>query len=323
MSVSISIVVPVYNAESFIKSCLDSIFSQTFRDFELICINDGSSDRSLDILRDYAARYSNIIVIDQNNSGIGVSTNIGIDRAKGKYFYQMDHDDSFVNDNALQIMYDVAEKYDLDILSFNYKTSVKISKLKQPSNKLISGKEFLVSESYHPALWNKLLKMEYLKSINFRVREDLRFVDIECYPRLMIGAKRVMHIEDILYFFKIETNHLSVSKTLSNINSATAYYETAKTYDSLACNESNRNLKKVLIKERFKAIIQAIRIISVVDSEEGYVLYNKLFEFDFLNFEKYLMKNENKFFYNTYVKKDKKIIHPWVYFIRKVTKKFI
>lgn len=317
----ISVVVPIYNAEKFIEDCLNSIFLQTFRDFELICINDGSSDNTLGILNNYAALHENMVIIDQPNGGIGVAINVGLAHAKGEYFFQMDHDDLFATDDALQIMIETAEKYNLDILSFNYKTSAKSSRLDQPSNSLMNGKEYLLG-GYHPALWNKLLKTEYLKKIGFQVKEKLRFVDTESYPRLMIGAKRVMHIDDVLYYFKLESNAESVSKTLNNIRSAYAYFETAKTYNELAAKE-NGALKKVLEKERFKAVIEVIRIISVVDSSEGYTIYEKLFEFDLSWFEKVMMKNENKFFHNTYVKKEKKIAHPWVYLMRKVTKKFI
>ena len=106
---------------------------------------------------------------------------------------------------------------------------------------------------------------------------------------------------------------------LNNIKSAKAYYETAKTYALLASTQENI-LKRKLEHERFKAIIEVIRIISVVDLDEGYEIYHKLFEFDLSKIEKYMMKNENLFFHNTYVKKEKKILHPWVYLVRKFTK---
>lgn len=318
---TLSVVVPIYNAEKFIKDCLDSIFSQTFKEFELICINDGSTDDTLEILNRYAGVHKNMVVIDQENGGIGAAINVGLSHAKGKYFFQMDHDDEFATDDAFRIMVETAEEYELDILSFNYKTSAKSSMLNQPSNSLMNGKEYLLG-GYHPALWNKLLKIEYLKKIGFQVKENLRFVDTESYPRLMIDAKRVMHIDDALYYFKLESNAESVSKTLNNIRSAYAYFETAKTYNTLASKE-NGALKKKLEKECFKAVIEVVRIISVVDSAEGYAIYEKLFEFNLSWFEKVMMRNENKFFHNTYVRKEKKLAHPWVYIMRKVTKRFI
>ena len=85
--VEISVVVPVYNVEEFLGECLDSIVNQTFKDIEIICVNDGSPDNSLEILKEYAARDDRFIVIDQENGGHAVASNRGIDIAKGKYLF--------------------------------------------------------------------------------------------------------------------------------------------------------------------------------------------------------------------------------------------
>ena len=100
----ISIIIPVYNAGKFIGKCLDSIVSQTFSEFEVICIDDGSTDESSSILSEYASQYKNITVIRQKNIGQGPTRNLGVSLAVGKYIKFVDADD-YLHPDALQILY--------------------------------------------------------------------------------------------------------------------------------------------------------------------------------------------------------------------------
>ena len=88
----ISIIIPVYNCEEYIKKCIDSIIEQTYKDFEVIIINDGSTDNTNYILNEYK-NYSNIIIINQNNHGVSYSRNVGLEKAKGNYICFIDGDD--------------------------------------------------------------------------------------------------------------------------------------------------------------------------------------------------------------------------------------
>ena len=110
----ISIVTPVYNTEKYLSECLDSIFAQTMPDIELICVDDGSTDNSLNILKDYQKKHKNLKVISQKNGGPGVARNTGIDNATGKYICFWDSDDIFEPD-ALEKLYNQAEKNKADI----------------------------------------------------------------------------------------------------------------------------------------------------------------------------------------------------------------
>ena len=91
-----SIIVPVYNVEKYLKECLDSIVNQTFGDFEIICINDESTDSSLDILKEYSEHDSRFVVISQKNQGQGVARNKGINLAKGEYVLFVDPDVKYI-----------------------------------------------------------------------------------------------------------------------------------------------------------------------------------------------------------------------------------
>ena len=121
MNPKISIIMPVYNAEKYLSEMIDSIINQTFTDFELIAINDGSTDRSLSILHDYSKRDSRIIVIDKPNTGVSDTRNIGLSNAQGEYVCFVDADD-VLSDDYLSVLYGVAIKNDADMVSCCYIT---------------------------------------------------------------------------------------------------------------------------------------------------------------------------------------------------------
>ena len=315
----ISVVIPIYNAENFIVHILDKVYNQTLEDFELICVNDGSSDNTQKILEDYALSHNNMIVINQENAGIGKASNIGFSHATGKYVLQLDHDDSLTTDEAFEILYKTAEQYDLEILTFNFSTEAHINKLNQPIKKVITGKEYLLG-GFHPALWSKFCKRDFLNEIDFKLKENLRFVDTESYPRLMINAKRVMHIDDVLYFFRTDTNKESVSDNIMNIQSAEAFYETAATYAQLLDELEDLELKKALKKNQMGNAIGCARILGSISSDKSSEIYRKLINLDFTHTELLFIKNEYKFFYYKHVKKEPKVRHPLIYIIRRLRK---
>ena len=113
----VSVIVPIYNAEKFLHTSLNSILNQTLKDIEVICVNDGSTDKSLEILKQYAAQDDRIVIIDQENKGAGYSRNVGLEIAKGKYLSFLDADDRFEK-TMLEKAYNTAEKNSADIVVY-------------------------------------------------------------------------------------------------------------------------------------------------------------------------------------------------------------
>ena len=145
--VKISVIIPVYNTEKFIRDCLESILSQTLKEIEIICIDDGSTDQSYAILEEYSARHKNIIVLRQKNMGAGIARNWGIEYANGKYICFMDSDDYYIQNRALEILYSEAEKNriavcggDLALVSVDGK--IKRIEKNLPENTVVEFKEF-------------------------------------------------------------------------------------------------------------------------------------------------------------------------------------
>ena len=173
----ISLIIPVYNAERTIARCLDSIFSQTFSSYEIIVINDGSTDQSLFILEDYSSKHPGIIhIINQANHGAAYSRNRGIDCSNGVYLAFIDNDD-WIDSTFLETLFDATIKTDADIVLSGYR---------RPDERGIVRQERILSPNSGwscfevEAAWGKLYKRSFviensLSFLNVNISEDLAF----------------------------------------------------------------------------------------------------------------------------------------------------
>ena len=116
---AISIIIPVYNVEKYLRRCLDSVLNQTFTDWQAICVNDGSPDGSGEILVEYAARDSRFIIVNKENGGLSDARNAGLPHATGEYIMYLDSDD-FIHPQTMEIAYHMARRDNSDIVSFTY-----------------------------------------------------------------------------------------------------------------------------------------------------------------------------------------------------------
>ena len=183
----ISIIIPVYNVEKFIRQCLDSILSQSYKNYEVILIDDKSKDSSLDIIREYEKKYSNFFVIEnKKNSGPGASRNKGIDKAKGEYIMFIDSDD-YIEPNTLEDAFNAAKKYDADVVRYDFSRSISnieyadrklYPKLKEKTIEVdINKGDYFLLETAGPC--NKLFKRSLIGDSRFPVGiyfEDLPFI---------------------------------------------------------------------------------------------------------------------------------------------------
>ena len=161
----ISVIVPVYNVEKYLTECIESICSQSLEDLEIICVNDGSTDNSLDILNDFAKQDKRIIVINKANSGYGHTINMGLNAATGEYIGIIESDD-FADKNMFEDLYKLAKDNDADIAKgdwFNYWSK---NKFARKNNRISSAKAFQLTNSkkdksllrINPSVWSAVYK---------------------------------------------------------------------------------------------------------------------------------------------------------------------
>lgn len=177
----ISIIVPIYNIEDYLRSCLDSILNQTYSDFELILVEDGSVDRSGLICDEYAGQDSRIIVIHQENQGLPAARNVGLKRMRGDYVTMIDGDDC-VHTLFLEILYKLITSGDYDFSMCSYQSiddidEVDLSHLlledecSQPQ--VISGHDCMYNlykkkgDMHYAVVWNKLYRQEVVEDVYF------------------------------------------------------------------------------------------------------------------------------------------------------------
>ena len=212
----ISVIVPVYNAEKYMKECLDSLIYQTYKNIEIICIDDGSSDHSLDILKLYQKKDNRVKVFTQKNSGPSVARNVALDHANGDYISFVDADD-FLQLNAYQILVECAvqkQKWDLIIFGGNIcgnRNEYFENKLTTSFKQYIDckpGDVIFREKAAVPFLWLHFIKRSLLENPN-RIRFDENFslgedqiFQFEYVPR----AKNVMVIDQKLYNYRITDN---------------------------------------------------------------------------------------------------------------------
>lgn len=169
----VSVIIPVYNVEKYLRKCLDSVVNQTLKDIEIICVDDGSTDSSLEILKEYAAKDERISVLRQENLHAGVARNAGLVVAKGEYLSFLDSDDFFELE-MLEKMYQKAKdtQADICVCGFDiYENGVFSSNHKGIYKQFLPTKDTFAPEEIkehvfsftNPASWNKLYKLNFIK----------------------------------------------------------------------------------------------------------------------------------------------------------------
>ena len=205
MEVKLSIVIPVYNVEKYLRECLDSILNQAFQDFEIICVDDGSTDKSLEILQEYKRKDDRFVILQQRHSGAGSARNNGIRLAEGKYIQFLDSDDYF-EPTLLEEMYNHAEKFGADLtvcssrkvddegnITETGSPNFPINIDKVPMEKVFNREDFKddIFSLFTPVVWNKLIKKSFLKENNLEFPPLTIYEDIAFMHSLVISAKRI------------------------------------------------------------------------------------------------------------------------------------
>lgn len=215
----LSIIVPGQNVEAYIGKCLDSLLYQDISnsDYEIIVVNDGSTDKTKEIVEGYVSSHSNVILINQQNKGLSGARNSGVKVARGSYVMYIDSDD-YIEKNVLGGLLAQAERDNLDVLRYNYRNVDEDYKVIVPkrNNKLYvdysgdvtDGFSFLTHRlGYACYAWQFLIKAELAKNVLFK--EGIYFEDTEWAPRMLNEAKRVASTDVVVYNYMKRTNSIT------------------------------------------------------------------------------------------------------------------
>lgn len=280
----LSVIIPCYNVQNSIHLLVNSVLGQIKdRDIEVICVNDGSVDNTLEVLSDIAKSNPQLIVVNQKNSGPASARNAGLNKATGNYIWFVDGDDSIAA-NAIDILLSEIDKNPADIICFDYKkvdsdgNDIHNFKLrKYDYNQTFTGTEAYAKYRIPAYLWNRIIKRELIEKNNIRfgiIPEDEDFL-IHTY----LAAGSLRFINDILYDYK--QFDVSFSKSLSSfLKYYNGYFQILKKYQVYAISECNKKFWTSFLVTCIKNAIINYNKVRIADptkvSNNRLTLYEKL-----------------------------------------------
>lgn len=183
----ISVIIPVYNVKKYLAECLDSVLNQTFQDFEIICVDDGSTDNSLDILKKYAEKDKRIKIFSQKNKGLSGARNTGLENISGEYCYFLDSDDYIEND-LFEYAMKVFDTFDIDYFAFRSLPFGEDDEITQSVDDMrnylrlkrdgLFDLDFEIGLNTNIQVWSKIFKTSIIKNNNLKFIEGLLYEDI-------------------------------------------------------------------------------------------------------------------------------------------------
>jgi len=287
----ISVIAPVYNAEKYLNKCIESVIHQTYKNVELILINDGSTDNSADICNEYALSDNRIKVISTSNNGPGAARNIGIENSKGDFIFFVDADD-FIEKNALNLL---IEKYDQckadvivgdfkkikdDVFNSGHERVFSTSKLLTKQDIVDYTRSYLKKPNRFPLFaysWGRLFKSSIIKENNILFNSDLRtFEDVAFNFDYLNYTNKIYFSEESIYNHLLHDNYSSATMMLSDKPKHLLGFRQALVNISSfleKCNSGADIRKEVGHSDVFLTIIQLVRACGQINNSNKRRIY--------------------------------------------------
>lgn len=293
----ISVIMPVYNGEKFLERSIKSVAKQTIDDIELICVDDGSTDNSLNILKKLQKEYDFIKILTQENQGSGKARNYGIDEACGEYIGFLDADDIFVDEDALEKMYYLGNIHDADMVAGNLEELLPNGDLIYNSNYTHNNYyEFETIEKIHPkeygvpwAFYKNIFKKTFLDENDIRFKDLIRGQDQVFLAEVLSNVNEIYGVPVVLYAYLFpvkEKPYIKLDNSKKKLHYITHYKETFDIFDKNGLKD---------LSEKYKPKFFNYLRYSVRENDlEAYEMVISLFGKNFNYFKKF--KNDYMFF---------------------------
>lgn len=260
----VSVIVPFYNVEGYIEKCLETLVNQTLQEIEIILVNDGSKDRSINIVKKFLANYpEKIVYLEKENGGLSDARNYAIPYAKGEYIAFLDSDD-YVEKDMYEKMYELAKKENSDMVECDFYWAYP-DKVKEDIGEIYKGKKDMLKK-VRVVAWNKLIKREILEKTKIEFPKGYRYEDVE------FTYKLIPHLEKISFLKRPCIHYIQREGSISNsqnertkeifdvLQQVIDYYKKNNIYD-----EYKTELEYIYVRYAFCSSL--LRIVKIQDNK--------------------------------------------------------
>ncbi|MGL4570119.1 MAG: glycosyltransferase [Clostridium sp.] len=303
-NIYVSIIVPVYNVEDYIEECIESLINQTLKNIEIILINDGSTDKSLEILKKYSDIDNRIKVIEQENSGLAMTRNRGVEESTGKYLMFIDSDD-YIEKDMVYRMYMKAEKNDCPLIISDLELvwddgkKNKLNGFKHDETKKYKSEEltdFLLNSEMYCQVVNKIYRRDLWSENNICFESGRYYEDIVPSFKIVDIYKEAMYINDAMYKYRMRSGSIVSNPSKKKVcDYLMAIDEVVRFVEERYGNKFITSIKAFRVAYGIEALNLASRL---ENNEEKTVDYEKNLDYTFKEvlFNKRISKNnKNKF----------------------------
>ncbi len=251
-----SVIVPVYNVDKYLKECIDSILAQSFTDYELILVNDGSTDKSPEICDEYAKRENRVKVIHKANNGSADTRNVGTAEAKGEYIIYIDSDDFIISSDFLGDIYDKTQKNSADLVLYKFQKYYQKSGLSNCTFSLDFTNETqdigqtllncVRTDSYYGMAWIKAIKRSLITENNIEFEKGIvSGEDMDWYFHILVKAKTIDCIDKSYIAYRQREGSVSATNKIKNLSDFICVLE--KWHSTLQKSELDQTHKNALL----------------------------------------------------------------------------
>ena len=332
----ISVILPIYNMENYISQCLESVVSQTYKNIEIICVNDFSMDNSMTIVKNYSKKDSRIkIVNNENNRGLGGARNAGLDVAIGKYIIFCDTDDIMMP-NMVERLYSCIVKNDADMAFSDvmlldaggehhpvkpfHEINLSLERIFYPK------REFYKFCDIWPSAWNKIYKKSIIKSNEIKYHENILYEDHTFYYEYLLASSKVVYCPECLYVYRCERNDSITHKVSPRIFEIFTIIDYIKqifesSLDQKVYNVIFPKIATRLIWERtfFNANIDLLRKFN----DRAYEYLSQFRQEDVFKYKDSFVDNDSDFLYSPAKRFLRNVFIVWRYYKYKLLKNLV
>ncbi len=269
--IKVSVIIPIYQVENYIEQCLKSVCEQSLEEIEIICVNDGSPDKSMEVVEKKTAADKRIHILEKENGGLSSARNAGLKMAKGEYVLFLDSDDA-LKSNALEVLYHHMTQYNLQQLFFEAEVTIPTPEIKRQNYRKydtyykrqqdypfpLPGKEMLCrlleNKEYRMSACLQMFQRDFLMKNQLYFWEGIIQEDNLFTPQALWSAQRVMVLKEALYIRRLHESSIMMSK--SPADSSWGYYVCMRELQKLISKGSEQGEAKTCIEEITNKLLQ-------------------------------------------------------------------